>query len=168
MTNQLNIHSDWIREEQHENSPEHAKSRELPNVEFGSSIDYILDTDMGYNWDTIWTPIWDKIGIQFDILPQLWQEPFHRSQLRHRWSPALQLSPSRWKSGNFKRTHLKWMHLPFHEIIFEKSKDVQKQEKENLALCVSCCLVARPREQNHHIFNSRGDLVIKNFHKGLM
>ena len=32
---------------------------------------------------------------------------------------------------------------------------------ENLALCVSCGLVTRPREQNHHIFHSGGDLMIE-------
>ena len=41
-------------------------------------------------------------------------------------------------------------------MIFE-----EKKEMENLALCVSCGLVTRPREQNHHIFHSGGDLVIE-------
>ena len=36
-----------FHEEKHEYSPEHAKSRELPKVEFGSSVDDILDSGHG-------------------------------------------------------------------------------------------------------------------------
>ena len=122
------------------------------------------------------------VFIGLHISPLWWPEPFRKSQLRHRWSPTLQWSPIKerhqinWRSPIKKRhqinkrspikerQEINWRspikeghQINWTEILFLDSNQT------NLTLCVSCSLIARAREQNYHVFNCGGHLVIKTF-----